>query len=440
MMQNEYIDGWVRVDKSRFTPSQLQQILFKLTYKTNDGKVIPAYRVEGSTVLLPWEYANRFFIEDRRVSGNTLSCSKINSFFKYRDGQEESVNYMFNFLKENNSGILQAKPGVGKTIIGSVLAVLFGRSTCVLVHKEFLYEQWVRAFKLVCPELKVGLLQRDHIDTGEDCDIVCAITQSVTNSKRKYTDSFYSSFGLIVVDELHRYSSEMWGKAITKFPAKYRLGLTATPFRTDGLWPIIEHHFGKVSYVSKSEELKPKVYVVETGTEFSRSSYDFKYLTTIQKKAKLLSLLSKDDKRNSLIARHIEKAFKAGRKSLVISDRRKQLDILSKMVKSSIEDTNIGFYVGGKKQSLLNLESKKEVIFATYKMAVEGLDIPELDVLILATPRAQTTQVVGRIVRQLQGKKQPVVVDFIDGSFELKNLALSRLRQYKEAGYTVIRG
>ena len=99
--------------------------------------------------------------------------------------------------------------------------------------------------------------------------------------------------------------------------------------------------------------------------------------------------------------------------------------------------TDCGYYVGGMKQSALNISAKKSVILGTYQMAEEGLDIPDLDTIVLATPRSDVEQSVGRILRNVTGKKGPVVVDIVDPNPMLLRMAEKRSRQYRNLNFTV---
>ena len=379
-------------------------------------------------------------IEDNRVLGRNLD-SLLVSQFSAREGQESVINSVLEELIHTYSSLLLAACGQGKTIMGSEIALRLGLSTCVLVHKEFLAKQWEDSFHILNPNIRVGRMQRDVVDTGNECDVVIAITQSVVNHKRDYGSSFYSSFGLIICDEVHRYGAELWQKAITKFPAKYRLGLTATPERGDGMWRVITSHISEKSSRLIAKSLIPKVFLVKTDATIPSSLYDKPWLDDTQKRAKIISILSENEGRNEVISRNVLRAYSVNRKTLVISERRAQLEHLSKRVKAmGIDEEDIGFYVGGMKQEKLDIAAQKQVIFTTYQMTKEGLNVPDLDTLIMATPQSKVEQAVGRILRQVEGKGSPLVVDFCDELVPmLHGMSLGRLSQYKKLGYNTNR-
>ena len=96
-----------------------------------------------------------------------------------------------------------------------------------------------------------------------------------------------------------------------------------------------------------------------------------------------------------------------------------------------------GYYVGGMKEAALKETEGKQVVLATYSMASEALDIKTLASLIMATPRTDITQSVGRILRMKH--KHPVIVDVIDVHDCFKNQWYKRRLFYKKQKYTVMR-
>jgi superfamily II DNA or RNA helicase len=111
----------------------------------------------------------------------------------------------------------------------------------------------------------------------------------------------------------------------------------------------------------------------------------------------------------------ILKAVRESRKVLLLTDRRPHIELLKKTILERSNGTiTVGRYVGGMSEAARSLSEKCQVILGTFQMAQEALDIPSLDVGILATPHADVEQPVGRICRQFDGKKSPVIVDIAD--------------------------
>ena len=239
----------------------------------------------------------------------------------------------------------------------------------------------------------------------------------------------------------HRFGAVEFRKAITMFPSRYRLGITATPRRADGLERVFFWHIGNIAAVGAKRRLKPRIEMVRTNVKPSdlefRRMKDFRGELTMNK---VLDWLVTSEERNRLIVQLLLKAARSGRKVLLLSGRREHLNVLRHMAKSEMAKSgkqfSTGLYVGGMTDEQRSVSAEKQIIFGTYNMAAEGLDIPELDTLFLATPKGDIEQSVGRILRTSDGKKEPVVVDFVDYSIGLCiGLSKKRLKQYQELGY-----
>lgn len=256
------IDGQIRlIPETRLDEQTIQSLVGDYTFEgVEDSLDAWDCDISKNEWSFPWQAKARSGVEvilDNRAQGRKLSLGK--SLFNPRVGQKDTVAEAVSRLKLHNTAMLIAGCGTGKTVMGAEIALRLGLSTCVLVHKEFLADQWEEAFEMVCPGIRIGRLQRDQCDTGHDYDVVLAVTQSVTNSRREYPIEFYRSFGLVIGDEVHRYAAGVWQKAITSFPAAYRLGLTATPYRGDRMWPVLEAHFGGQQVKLQGESLVPLI-------------------------------------------------------------------------------------------------------------------------------------------------------------------------------------
>lgn len=243
----------------------------------------------------------------------------------------------------------------------------------------------------------------------------------------------------VVVHNCHRLGADTWSRASTKFNARWRIGVSATPRRKDGAEAVFFHQIGPVIYLSEEQRLKPKVRRVWT---------DFKLVQTptlnpeIISKNVLLKFLCGNAARNKLIVEQLVLAVVAGRKPIVLSERLNHLDLLEALFKQqwktgqTVPVPSTGFYVGGMKEEELEAAAEAQVIFATRQFAEEGLDIPALDTIFLTVPFSDVDQAVGRILRPCDGKKDPVVVDIIDPKVSLcVKSATYRDRFYKTKGW-----
>ena len=330
-------------------------------------------------------------------------------------------------------GIIQAPTGFGKTAVASFLISRLEIPTLVIVHKQFLLDQWIDRLNTFLDNPKIGVVRQDRCEYMNR-HVVVAMIQSL--AQREYPKSFYRWPGLVITDETHRVAAKTWVQTITQFSPRYRLGLTATPRRADNAEKAFFYHIGPIIYRAEQRRLIPKVKRVWTGfTPKGRAVYVCKG----SNKNLILRFVCADGKRNSIIVSQIVRAYKAGRKSLVLSDRVQHLKNLKELLDSAWRAEEgkapvTALYIGSTKKADREEAVKADVIFATKQLVSEGFDVPELDTLFLTTPISDAEQAVGRILRDHPDKKDPIVVDFRDDAIPLfKRMAEKRDSFYSYA-------
>jgi len=255
---------------------------------------------------------------------------------------------------------------------------------------------------------------------------------------KEYPVSMFDSFGLTIIDEVHHISSEVFSNALFKIVTKYMLGLSATMNRKDGTTKVFKMFLGDIIFKSsRNEEMNVVVQAIEyyvDDEDFNEVKLDYRgnpaYSTMISK-------LCVYNRRNEFIIKVLSDMF--------IKNPSQQIMILAhnknilKYLYDSISHKNIatvGYYVGGMKQQALKETETKQVVIATYAMAAEALDIKTLTTLIMATPKTDIEQSVGRILREKHSR--PIVVDIIDSHQLFKNQWLKRKKFYKKENYKII--
>lgn len=332
-------------------------------------------------------------------------------------------------------GIVQAVPGYGKTVVSTAMIATLALPTLVLVHKEFLVKQWTDRLQTFLPGIKIGKVRQDKCDY-KDKHVVVAMVQSLWS--RTYEPEFYRYFGLIVTDEVHRIGAPTWSQVLPQFAAKYRLGLSATPRRSDGLGKVFQYHIGDVIYRGNISRLDCAVKRIFTNVRLPESKFQNPRLVTSSLAQRLLA---GNKQRNQQILALLIEAYKAGRKIMVMSHlKEKHLFPLKQAFDAQTTDLVrrpvSSFYFGGLSQAQRDEAEKADVIFATVQMTKEGLDIPSLDTLFLVSPMGNIEQAVGRIQRVYAGKKDPMVVDFRDDEIPIcRDLARNRWRFYASKGW-----
>jgi len=362
--------------------------------------------------------------------------TNINLTFKgnLRPVQKEAVSaFQNNCFKEYGGGILCLGCGFGKTILALYLVSILKKKTLVIVHKEFLLNQWIERIKAFLPEAQIGRIQAKTFDIAGK-DIVIAMLQSL--SMKNYDDEAFSSFGFCISDETHHISSEVFSRALPKVSFKYTLGLTATPNRADGLQKVFEWFLGPILYKSK-KDTKHNVFIkvfniTDTNIEYSKleTGYDGKPVT-----ARMVNNVANYIPRTNLIISIIQQVMEENeRKMLILSDRRDHLKTFYEKLTELGYD--VGYYVGGMKQKDLDVSETKPIILGTFSMSSEALDIPELNTLFMTTPKSNIEQSVGRILRKIHNVR-PLIIDMKDDFAPFKNQYNKRKVFYKKAKYEI---
>lgn len=383
---------------------------------------------------------------DARVSHDrhAINCKKPPRSQEQADLIEQSVK----LLMAGHNHIFEAPTGFGKSYCGAAIAALVGQPTLIIVTKQDLMESWRSTLiNLVgIPADKIGHLQAD-VKKWKGCQFVLGMVHSLVIPD-KYEAEMFQHFGMIVFDEVHRMAADHFATACALFPAKYRLGLSATPDRPDGKFPVIQAHIGRVMVKGKTVPMKPKVLVKRTGWKIpkvKRFEAGMYVMKTLEHAPGRMAGVSKAQgssfERNGIISTFALDCYKAGRNLLILSDL---LDghlvpLFHALSKAGVPAEDIDYYVGGRSKIELEIASKKRVVLATYAMCSEGTDCPWWDTLVLATPRSNVKQAIGRVMRFLPEKKQPVILDLIDHDSIFSAFYNKREQQYYEVGATIIK-
>jgi superfamily II DNA or RNA helicase len=350
------------------------------------------------------------------------------------DMQKEAVRCYMDALHPINGGggLLEIYCGGGKTCTALYICFKLKKKTLIIVHKEFLLNQWVERIQQFLPNAKIGKIQGKMINI-DGCDIVIAMLQSI--SMKSYDIDLFKSFGLTIIDEVHHISSEVFSKALSKIVTKYMLGLSATMNRLDGTTYVFKMFLGEVVFKAIRSDNNP---VSIRGIHYSHIDEDYnKVIVDYKGKIQFSSMISKlclFKPRNDFIINLIIDMFNENplQQIMVLSHNRNILEYIQTEIESRI---NVGFYVGGMKENELKKSESCQLVLATYSMAAEALDIKTLTTLIMATPKINVEQSIGRILRVKHN--EPIVVDIIDNHKLFKNQWTKRKKYYITQKYNI---
>lgn len=320
------------------------------------------------------------------------------------------------------------------TVMGLKIISLLHKKTLILVHKEFLMNQWIERINEFLPGARVGKIQAQVMDI-ENKDIVIGMIQTLYD--KDYPGNTFSSFGLTIIDEVHRIGSEQFSKTLTKIVTPYMLGISATVDRKDKLTKVLYMFIGNKIY---TEARKDEDHVCVRGIvynssdpQFNEVEYDWK---GTPKYSTMITKLCEFGPRSDFIVRVIGDLVKESPENqiMILAHNRSLLTYLHDAIAYK-QIAEVGYYVGGMKQAALQETETKQVVLATYAMAAEALDIKTLSTLVMVTPKTDIVQSVGRILRVKH--ENPIIVDIIDSHDVFQNQWNQRKRFYKKCNYRI---
>jgi superfamily II DNA or RNA helicase len=372
-----------------------------------------------------------------------------------REKQQHVCDNGLEYIRRNGGGLLSVPCGFGKTVCAIYMAHRLGLKTLIVVHKSFLLKQWtdsILAF-LNIDKSKIGIIRQKQCDV-EGKDFVIGMIQTI--SKRNYGNLF-KQFGFVIFDEAHHVACKFYAKTLNKTCAKYTLALTATPYRGDRMIKIMYWYLGGTIYRERVKVNKNMIVKI-----INHRSSDKKLFSPKKKwfdgemrpdTGKMTTNLCEIDSRNNALLDMIIHMVRTDpdRKILILSGRVTHLEKLKKITDSAIknlidrgelddDEINICMYTGKTSQSNRHTaEETGDVIFATYDMANEGLDIKRLNTIIFASPKKDVMQSVGRILRTVlkTGDVRPMVIDFSDMISAIGGWLKTRLAIYKQCKYMI---
>lgn len=383
--------------------------------------------------------------------------------YPMRPHQEEAIEAIL----EKSSGVIVAPPAAGKTVLALEAMKRSGQRSLVIVDRLNIMDQWVSRSKEFLGVIPVtiggpGFLRTDEL---HEANIVIGMQQSLSTANG-LEEKFFRSFGFVCLDECHHVSANTYLDVLQKFDSHYRIGLSATPYRDDGLDLVSKLVIGPIIYEVDDLTLQANKYIIKPKIERVHTSFKHPFWGTHRVKThvpcdkpgcpkngtahghknnymSVTKALVENSGRNQKIAEYIY--CNRDKCNIVVSDRLAHLHALRELA------IKLGF-PEDRTHMLTGKESPKEraevvrlagygscAIFST--IAKEALDIPRLDRLHMCWPIKREhilEQQIGRITRTHPDKRDAIVYDYVDeGCSVLANQAWGRLQFYKQKKYQV---
>jgi len=406
---------------------QRYPVRYKLYLQTKNNLYVPRFFKRWTTPAWPSDV----MCERIQIINNIQFIGTL------RDNtcQNEASERVISSLNMKGGCVLNLPTGYGKTTVALHVLSVMKVKTLIIVHKEFLMEQWHRKIIEFIPDCKIGKIQGGIVDT-ENKDVVLGMLQSL--SMKSYDVNTFDTFGMTIIDEAHHVCSQTFSNIFKKFNTKYILGLSATLERSDGLTNVLHWYLGDIGFTTSRKE-QHHVYV--NVMPYTNPLYSTPFPKNNNGNTNLplaITQLVELADRNDMIMAKLYELYATGRKIIVLTDRRIHCEMLYERTKSELGVSEVGLYIGGMKSEELQQSETKRIIIATYTLAHEGLDIPTLDTVMLITPKSNIVQAVGRILRETLGKKNnPLIIDILDKWGPFYSQYKKRESYYLQTGFNI---
>ena len=394
------------------------------------------------------EEKDGFVFMPRGFIGKLLRyCKEQNVSYQLKDERRKLTEISFSFkaslydyqqvavdiTSKKDVGIIVAPPGSGKTIMGLAIIAQRKQPALIIVHRRQLFDQWIERIQsfLGIAEPFIGKISQGQQKIGTHITVAMIQSMGVNDA----TNTLFKSFGTIIIDECHHVPAKTFREVIKNFHSYFLYGLTATPIRKNNDEKLIFIHIGdvihEVNFLNEGRTFSKKVVVIirETGLIVP---FDFK----TESPETISKILVHDSGRNQLIIEDIKAEANAGKKVLVLTERKAHIDVLQQYLKSRFEIITIS---GEDPESSRKIKQKQiaeghfQIIISTGQFLGEGADIDNLDCLILAYPFAFEGKLIQYIGRIQRGEITPIVYDYRDIHIDyLEKMFRQRNRYYQK--------
>lgn len=393
------------------------EIKIESKYGMGQPRYIYPFEIDNDILKLPFSYAvtNLKFLRPDRDSFSKMT---IKFTGLPRPEQKLILKEALELLSNKGSVMISAYPGFGKTMCSINLACAIKFKTLIIVNKIILIKQWEESILKFCINAKIQKLTPKSV-LKADCDFYIINAQNV----EKMGKSFFSDIGTVIVDEAHMIMAETLSKSMQYVYPRYLIGLSATPYRPDGLDKLLEFYFGKYKIIRKLFR-EHVVYKISTG-----------FKPTIEYSANgrvnwgvVLDSQAGDQDRNDLIIKLL--CYFSDRNFLVLVKRVSQGEYLVEKLRDLNEDVTSLF---GSNQEF---NATARILIGTNSKIGVGFDHSRLNALLLAADVEEYfIQYLGRVFRTEE--VEPIVLDLVDNYCILEKHWSTRKKIYHDHGGTI---
>jgi superfamily II DNA or RNA helicase len=388
------------------------------SFKPTQPKIITVFDLEKSNAYIPLAYGKSKSLTPLKRQYKKIDVQFVGSL---RDEQKIVKNEAIELLNKYNATIISCYPGFGKTMTAIYIASKIKYQTLIIINLLVLKDQWIDSIKKVCPSATICFIQPSNKVNDFDANFLIINAINIP----KFGRDVFSTIGTVIVDEVHLIMSEVLSQSLFYISPKYLMGLSATPYRQDGMDALLTLFFTEHRIVRKMYRIH-QVFKIVTKfvpeVEYDRNG-------TVNWNS-VINSTSNDADRNNKIVEIIRKF--GDRNFLVLCKRTSQATYLYEKLKEFGE--NCGLYI----ESSKSFDKSVRILIGTIKKLGVGFDFPKLDALLAATDlESYFIQYLGRVFRSPEGI-DPIVFDFLDDNTILKKHYKTREKVYKETGGNIV--
>ena len=421
----------VAVHLASIAPAVAQQLetclcvksILNPTNKFQQQTKVCAFDIVGAVAYIPFSFFYHFHsgMGLKKLPASTRIQKPYPFVGDLLPRQLEIKENTLEILGRTGSVVLCLHTGFGKTIFTIYLLSRLGLKTIILCHRGIIMQQWLDSLARYLPSVKTALLEKEkkkksNADSPFSADVLVCNVLNVP----KYERSMYERYGCVVVDEVHTICTSQFSKALPFLTPSYLIGLSATPFRSDGMDQLLELHFGP-EIVYRPMERFFNAYKLSTG-------FVPQATLTVDGQMNWNSVLesqAQSKPRNELICRLVQ--YFERRVILILVKRIDHALTLKEMLIAQGEDADCFIHTAK------SANYACRILIATYSKGGVGFDHPRLDMLITgADVEENFMQYLGRVFRR--DDVLPIYIDLRDNMATLVRHSQTRLKVCKEVG------
>lgn len=375
---------------------------------------------------------NLVFMEDSLFKPQKLNSIEFTGALK--DEQKGIVSVPIHRMNNNlYGGIIKARPGAGKTIMSIYLACYFKYKTLIIVDKGILEDQWKESILQFTnlTEDDIGIIKQKQFIV--DKPIIIASAKTLINRAETAKD-FYpklrdAGINLVFFDECHKTSAApKFSRASILLNTRNIYGLSATPFHQGLQDLLMTSCIGDVVVETTQYDITPVINIIAYDSELSNKSYQYKngkqvpytqYVKSanefVKQRSRYNSLICESPIYLDLLYKINKGAKEKNHKTINIVITHHQVETICKY----FNEHNLENRPFHAKQKYIDKENDQTLV-VTYKYAGDGFDHESLSCCVIATPltgQKSLIQVIGRLLRECQGKTKAYVYILVDVGF-----------------------